>query len=872
MQTMESHKMIDQIKLQHLQDQFCQVTGVCIYCLDKEHHWMTEPSGEEVQLQKAKKYISSGQFKDVLERVENGSLEEQTVEELGALEGTAERIAAVAVRVEAKTMLYWLVYSSGGETQSRFEQILDLLRDASCALFNNKTSVFSTASKNRQSSHAEEKKSTSMHNIEATTQIVQLLDQENDAVEAIMEKWLYILASYLQVDTAQLYWLSPDTEYMSVICEWCAQGIVSFYDRTSHLAALDFLKVENPLIISADNSANDYRQYVNELGLQAIMVFPVLCGTNEGNIVLALNFSESAHIWSATEIKVVSDSVKVLRNILTRRHQKRYLTSSHEVLKTVLDNVVCSVYVADKDTGEMLFANRRLQTTFKEELHDNSFAELLDKSISEGRANGSLEINLFERERWYDLSFREISWVGDRPAILYSLYDITDKKLYQHKLGQHTYTDFLTGLYNRICCERDLARQVDNARKNGTKGAVLYLDVDDFNHINDGLGHQYGDVLLRAISDSLQQVDEIESFCYRVWGDEFVIVITPDNYVFLNKIINDIEAIFSKPWFLKDTNYYCTMSMGVVTFSGLEESVTELIVKADVAMREAKKSGKNCIIHYSDDFDIAPNKRLDMVKSMRDATLGGCEEFEIYYQPIINVLDGRTDCAGAEALVRWNSTKLGFLPPIEFIPLAEYLGLIKPIGNYVLKEACKRCKEWNDSGYPDYKVSVNLSVVQLLQADIVEIVENTLEEVGISPQNLTLEVTEGLAINDMDHVKEILEGIKSLGVNIALDDFGTGYSSLNYVKEIPFDIIKVDRSFVKDIENETYSIAFIRMVADLAENLGADICVEGVETKTQYDMIKNVSVKYIQGYYFGQPMKREDFELKYCKFREKCVR
>lgn len=578
--------------------------------------------------------------------------------------------------------------------------------------------------------------------------------------------------------------------------------------------------------------------------------------------------------WNMQEIKFTADAVKILQSILTRRIQKNSLTSSYEALETILDNVGCAIYVTDKNTGDRLFANRKLQNTFAKELKENKFAGLLQRGVSSGNDSGLYEIYHLERERWYDLTFKEISWVDGREAVIYSLYDITDKKLYQRKIEQQAYTDFLTGLYNRMCCERDLARQIDQAKKTNEVGALCYLDLDDFKHINDGLGHQYGDVLLKAISHSLQRIEGIQNNCYRMGGDEFVIVIPPEQYRRFDRIEEDIRQIFAKPWFLKDTDYYCTMSMGIVTFPDFGDSVADLIKKADIAMYEAKKSGKNRVARYNEGINSASGRRLDMEKNMRDATVDGYKEFEVYYQPIIDVQDG-VACAGAEALIRWNSAKLGFIPPAEFIPLAEYLGLINPIGNYVLKEACACCRKWNDAGYP-YKVNVNLSVVQLLQADVVEVVEKVIKETGIEPRYLTLEVTESLAINDMERMKKILDSIKALGVKIALDDFGTGYSSLNHIREIPFDMIKVDQSFVKELADDAYSQSFVKMVAELAETLGVNICVEGIETEAQYQVVRNMKVKYIQGYYFDRPMKCEDFEAKYCEraciSREECVR
>ncbi|MBP5198838.1 MAG: EAL domain-containing protein, partial [Lachnospiraceae bacterium] len=276
-----------------------------------------------------------------------------------------------------------------------------------------------------------------------------------------------------------------------------------------------------------------------------------------------------------------------------------------------------------------------------------------------------------------------------------------------------------------------------------------------------------------------------------------------------------------------------------------------------------KKSGKNRSAIYKEGKDSASGRRLDMEKNMRSATVDGYKEFEVFYQPIIDVENGKSECAGAEALIRWNSENLGFVPPAEFIPLAEYLGLINPIGNFVLREACEHCRRWNENGYPEYKVNVNLSVIQLLQNDIVDIVERTLKDTGLNPANLTLEVTESLAINDMERMKVILAKIKALGVKIALDDFGTGYSSLNHIREIPFDVIKVDQSFVKDLAEDSYSQSFVKIIAELAKTIGVHICVEGIENEKQFDVLKNMNVKFIQGFLFDRPMHQCDFEKKY---------
>lgn len=872
MQTNVALELIDRGELQRLQDEFCRATGICAYCLDCMGQQITSISGSEEQREKVKTSSTLAQLKNAIERVEEGSLEDQAIEEL---EQDGDYIAASAVRVESHTVICWVVFSfaEDGRDEQTFLDVLDLLRDASSTLFSNKMSCVSAELESRRSRCAEREMSRNLHTIEATTEIVQQLDSE-DRIEVVMDRWLGILGKQLQVDSAQIFQLHKDGESMDVLCEWCAHGIVSMYDKTSYLPIPKILQTDKPLVLSSDGLDGELREEIGALGLCAVMIFPIISRDNKGSMVLALNHSRQRITWNMQEIKFTADAVKILQSILTRRIQKNSLTSSYEALEMILDNVGCAIYVTDKNTGNRLFANRKLQNTFAKELRENKFAGLLQRGVSSGNDSGLYEIYHLERERWYDLIFKEISWVDGREAVIYSLYDITDKKLYQRKIEQQAYTDFLTGLYNRMCCERDLARQIDQAKKMNEVGALCYLDLDDFKHINDGLGHQYGDVLLKAISHSLQRIEGIQNNCYRMGGDEFVIVIPPEQYRRFDRIEEDIRQIFAKPWFLKDTDYYCTMSMGIVTFPEYGDSVADLIKKADIAMYEAKKGGKNRVARYNEGINSASGRRLDMEKNMRDATVDGYKEFEVYYQPIIDVQDG-VECAGAEALIRWNSAKLGFIPPAEFIPLAEYLGLINPIGNYVLKEACARCKKWNDAGYA-YKVNVNLSVVQLLQADVVEVVEKVIEETGIEPRYLTLEVTESLAINDMGRMKKILDSIKLLGVKIALDDFGTGYSSLNHIREIPFDMIKVDQSFVKELADDAYSQSFVKMVAELAETLGVNICVEGIETVAQYEVVRNMKVKYIQGYYFDRPMKCEDFEAKYCEraciSREECVR
>lgn len=857
---MSYKNLIDRTELQRLQDEFCSVTNVLAYCINTEGEKVTELSGAGEAKETVLKSIPAEEILSVLDRVEEGSLEDMAVEKMGNSQGY---VAAIAVRVKDTTVCYWVIISLDEKTEEpQFYRTLDFIRDTSYMMLANKMSCVSAEAQIQRIREATQEMSTDLHALEATTAIVQLLDSD-EPMEGIVDKWLRIIGEHLQVDTAQMLSLHRHDELMDVICEWTKQGQVSFFDRTSNVKTYKFLQGLKPLVISGDSAPNEYQKELEAVGVKAVMVFPVTDREDGRRWVLSLNHRERFCAWSMEEIKFVSDAVKLMQSILTRQIQQDSLFNSHAALKAVLDNVGCSVYVMDKDTREMLFANKKLQNTFAKELREGTLQRVLSNSLTEGRENGKTEVCFGDEDDWYDLVYREIVWVDGRQTVLFSLYEITDKKKYQKKIEQQAHTDFLTGLYNRMCFERDLAKHIDDAKRNKETGAVLYLDLDDFKHINDGLGHQYGDILLKAIARGLQNVECIHDTCYRMGGDEFVILIPPCYYTEFDRIVEDIREVFRRPFYLKDEDYYCTTSMGSVTFPDFGDSVADLIKKADIAMYEAKKSGKNKIASYKEGVDTESGKRLDMEKNMRDAIADGFKEFEVYYQPIINVENGQKLCAGAEALIRWNSAKLGMIPPAEFIPLAEYLGLINPLGEFVLRQACAHCKKWNNSGYPDYKVNVNLSVVQLLQNDIVDIVADALKESGLNPKNLCLEVTESLAINDTERMKSILAGIKELGVKIALDDFGTGYSSLNHIREFPFDIIKVDQSFVKELAEDSYSQSFIKMIAELGESIDVNICVEGIETRAQYETLHDMKVKYIQGYYFDRPLRSGQFEEKY---------
>ena len=866
---------IDSDTMQKAQDTYSMLTNLFIFCINAEGERITEMSGNPNDITRILGLVEEQKIESVLRQVMNSSVEEQVVEDTNY---SNIKLAGIAIRVGGKLAFSWFVcavLNDVSDTENavlniksttdypKFIKALDLLRELSRKVYENSDLLESAVAESKRSRYSELEMARSLRRSESITDIVQMLDSD-ESFENISDTILRETALYTQVSHA--YVLRPNSkgEGIDVLGSYVEEGA---RDLAGDINAETFSIVDTlgdkPVVVSYKTKIRDeFRNMMESLSISAIISLPVFINHKPAMYALFID-AHPQKCWEMDEVKFFADAVRVLQNILTRRIQKNSLAGSYKSLEAILDNVGSAIYVKDMETGEVLFANRMFMNTFDAEITAGKIASLFESNIKYDYGTSYTEVEYKEKGRWYDLHTTVIQWVDGRKVTLCSIFDVTDKKLYQRKIEQQANNDFLTGLYNRMSCERDLLAYIDEAKISDGHGAVLYLDLDDFKHINDGLGHQYGDVLLKAISHSLQRIEGVESSCYRMGGDEFVVIIPPSSFDRFKQIVEDIQIVFNKPWFLKGADYYCTSSMGIVTFPDEGETVQDLIRKADIAMYDAKKTGKNRTAYYAENSDKDSNKRLDMEKSMRDATADGYKEFEVYYQPIVDIRKGSALCTGAEALIRWNSADLGFVTPGEFIPLAEYLGLINPIGNYVLKEACETCKKWNESGHPYYKVNVNLSVVQLLQNDIVETIEEIIKETGINPRNLTLEVTESLAINDMTRMKRILGNIKKLGVRIALDDFGTGYSSLNHVREIPIDVIKVDQSFVTELATDQYAQAFVKMVGELANALGVKVCVEGIETAEQFRTLENMNIRMVQGFYFDKPMPKADFQTKY---------
>jgi diguanylate cyclase (GGDEF)-like protein/PAS domain S-box-containing protein len=451
---------------------------------------------------------------------------------------------------------------------------------------------------------------------------------------------------------------------------------------------------------------------------------------------------------------------------------------------------------------------------------------------------------------------------GKAVRMIGSLINITEKKQAEQQILHLAFHDSLTGLPNRQLLFERFKACKERMDQTGGKMGILLIDLDRFKVINDTLGHQIGDRLLTAVGHTLDRflgeacgpAADPGALCTvaRQGGDEFIVLVPlpSGDVIRLEKLAGRIVGRFQQPFMVEGLELYATASIGVAVYPEDGGDLDALTRCADIAMYRAKELGKNRYERYSTDIHNLTVDRLAMENELRRALERG--EFELVYQPQIRLEDGRI--FGVEALIRWRTSERGVVSPSDFIPLAEDGGLIIPIGRWVLREACRQQKKWIDEGVSPSIVSVNISASQLQQNDFADMVKDILAETGLPPQCLCLEITETAAITNWNNSLEKLEKVRDLGVRIALDDFGTGYSSLSMLKQLPIHIVKIDRSFVRHLAENSSDAAIASAIISLARTLGLTVIAEGVETEAQKERLRQEGCHCIQGYVFSKPL------------------
>lgn len=412
--------------------------------------------------------------------------------------------------------------------------------------------------------------------------------------------------------------------------------------------------------------------------------------------------------------------------------------------------------------------------------------------------------------------------------------------------------DSLTRLANRNAIEKMLQQWIDEVDVDEEMIVVTFLDLDQFKHVNDSKGHAYGDKLLIAVGKRIDELLPENSFFGRFGGDEFVLIMRAKKDVadYIYSSLQDIHESFSNPFLLFEQKTYITASMGISLYPSDAETLGELLIDADTALYHAKEQGRNCIHFFTSDMKEQVEKELRLKDGLRQALLN--EEFFLQYQPQLDMSSGKL--IGVEALIRWKHPELGMVSPAEFIPLAESTGQIIAIGDWVLDASLQMINRIAEKDISIQHVAVNVSALQLREADFVDKVQKKLAYYNVEPSLLELEITESVIINYQEETIQKLKELKKLGIHIALDDFGTGYSSLNYLRLMPIDRVKVDRSFIHPLKEDAIVQAILKTIITLGHSLEFQIVAEGVEEEAQIQILRDMKVDTIQGYYYSRPL------------------
>jgi diguanylate cyclase (GGDEF)-like protein/PAS domain S-box-containing protein len=442
---------------------------------------------------------------------------------------------------------------------------------------------------------------------------------------------------------------------------------------------------------------------------------------------------------------------------------------------------------------------------------------------------------------------------GGRMATQIVGRDITDRKKAEKTIEHMAFYDTLTGLPNRNMFNKYLNELFNE--HNIQSAAVLFIDLDRFKIINDTKGHSIGDLVLQKVASRLQNVIQMEGIVSRQGGDEFIIFIEDTGKEKAATMAQQILDEFSKPFECNDYEFFVTPSIGISLYPVDGNDEETLIKNADSAMYVAKERGKNNYQFYSSFLNENSIYKMELENGLRKALER--DEFILYYQPQVDLPTGRI--VGIEALIRWEHPKFGLVSPSEFIPLAEETGLIVPIGKWTLKKACEQNKAWQEAGFPRVPIAVNISVRQLWNDCFVNDVIDTLQQVGLDPKYLELEITESIMQN-IEETMVTLNKIKDHGVNLSIDDFGTGYSSLSYLRHLPIDKIKIDKSFVDDIFYHSNQGIMVKTIIDMGNHLQFNVIAEGIEHEEQVNFLQQHDCRFGQGYYFSKPLTVDQME------------
>lgn len=557
-------------------------------------------------------------------------------------------------------------------------------------------------------------------------------------------------------------------------------------------------------------------------------------------------------------IRDISERKRAQRELEQREQRFRALVEKSWSGVALIDADVAFTYAGASTERLLGYAERELiSTSFLGYIHPRdrqdareAFAEMAATSNRETQ----MELRFLHKNGtwvWLEVSAQNLLHEASVGAIVVNYRDITQRKATEKQLEYQAYYDALTGLPNRLLFRDRIVTAIAQARRHRRGIAVMYLDLDHFKLVNDGLGHSVGDALLSEVAARLQGCIRASDTISRLGGDEFTILLNDTSsteavFGIARKVLSSLSRAFR----VKGHELFVTASIGISLFPNDGDDVETLLKTADSAMYRAKELGRNQAQLFTASMNERYVRRLALEQNLHHALERN--ELVLYYQPVYD--HAKRKVVALEALIRWNDPAKGIIEPGEFIHLAEETGLIVPIGEWVMREAFQQLREWHEQGLPDLKMSVNISAPQFQQANFVEVLLAIIEENDLAPESVQLEITESVAVQNIELTMQVLREIKRHGVTIAIDDFGTGHSSLIYLKRFPINTIKIDQAFVRDVTTDDSAAAIVSYIINLAHTLRLNVIAEGVETEEQYSFLRLSACDQMQGFLFSKAL------------------